>query len=186
MWYNVERIRQTLRVTRAMEAGVSDHVWSVAELVAMHPLEARRMMKRVKLPPEVAAIYLAVKALQKRYVKYGRKFTPDGHLVGSIGEVIAAEALGLTLHKTGRPGVDAYDANGGDVQIKMTSGKSIGLYDNCARLVVLRIVSPDEAEIVYDGPGAPVWECAGQRGKHGQRIVSLAKIQRFARPPDSN
>ena len=26
-------------------------------------------------------------------------FTPDGHLVGSIGEVVAAEASGLRLHR---------------------------------------------------------------------------------------
>lgn len=33
MWYNFGRIHQTLRVTPAMEAGVSDHVWTVAEIV---------------------------------------------------------------------------------------------------------------------------------------------------------
>jgi IS1 family transposase len=35
MWYNFGRIHQTLRVTPAMEAGVSDHVWSVEEIVAL-------------------------------------------------------------------------------------------------------------------------------------------------------
>jgi hypothetical protein len=39
--------------------------------------------------------------------------------VGSIGEVVAAEALGLTLYPMSRAGHDAYDAND-DVQIKMT------------------------------------------------------------------
>lgn len=33
MHYNFARIHQTLRVTPAMEAGVSDHVWSIAEIV---------------------------------------------------------------------------------------------------------------------------------------------------------
>ena len=33
MFYNFCRIHQTLRVTPAMEAGVSDHVWSVDEIV---------------------------------------------------------------------------------------------------------------------------------------------------------
>jgi IS1 family transposase len=33
MWYNFGRIHQTLRVTPAMEAGVTDHVWSVGEIV---------------------------------------------------------------------------------------------------------------------------------------------------------
>lgn len=35
MHYNFCRIHQTLRVTPAMEAGVSDHVWSLDELVGL-------------------------------------------------------------------------------------------------------------------------------------------------------
>lgn len=37
MYYNFCRVHQTLRVTPAMEAGISDHVWSVDELVALLP-----------------------------------------------------------------------------------------------------------------------------------------------------
>jgi hypothetical protein len=33
MHHNFARIHQTLRVTPAMEAGVSDHVWSVEEII---------------------------------------------------------------------------------------------------------------------------------------------------------
>jgi hypothetical protein len=32
-YYNFAKIHQTLRVTPAMEAGLSDHVWSLDELV---------------------------------------------------------------------------------------------------------------------------------------------------------
>lgn len=35
MYYNFGRVHQTLRVTPAMEAGVTNHVWSVAEIVAL-------------------------------------------------------------------------------------------------------------------------------------------------------
>jgi hypothetical protein len=35
MWYNFARIHQTLRVTPAMEAGVSDHVWSAEEIAGL-------------------------------------------------------------------------------------------------------------------------------------------------------
>lgn len=130
---------------------------------------------RLKLPAPVAAIYRAVEELSAAYP--GRKFTPDGHLVGSIGEVVAAEALGLTLHPSSYPGHDAYDAEGRDVQIKMTAGKSVALYATCDRLVVLRVVSPEEAEIVYDGPGAPVWDAAGAMQKNGQRLIRLTKLK---------
>src|SRR5271165_7604821 len=112
------------------------------------------MGKRIQLPEAVATIYRAVDELQEKYPL--RKFTPDGHLVGSIGEVVAAEALGLTLYPMSRAGHDAFDGDG-DVQIKMTGGKSVAMYAECIRLVVLRVVSPEEAEIVYDGAGAPAW-----------------------------
>jgi hypothetical protein len=35
MYYNFARIHQTLRVTPAMEAGVSDHVWEMGEIVGL-------------------------------------------------------------------------------------------------------------------------------------------------------
>lgn len=35
MYYNYGRIHQTLRVTPAMEAGISDHVWSLEEIAAL-------------------------------------------------------------------------------------------------------------------------------------------------------
>jgi hypothetical protein len=39
MYYNFGKIHQTLRVTPAMQAGVSDHVWSLEEIVGL--LESR-------------------------------------------------------------------------------------------------------------------------------------------------
>ena len=132
------------------------------------------MTTRIQLPGPVAAIYKAVDELQRLYP--GRKFTPDGHLVGSIGEVIAAKALGLTLHPPSYATHDAFDANG-DVQIKMTGGKTISMYAECDRLVVLKIVSPEEAEIVFDGSGKAAWAVAGKMAKNGQRVVSLAKLR---------
>jgi hypothetical protein len=56
----------------------------------------------------------------------------------------------------------------------------VAMYAECVRLVVLRIVCPEEAEIVYDGPGAPAWACAGKVAKNGQRVVSLTKLRALA------
>jgi hypothetical protein len=36
-YYNFCRVHQTLRVTPAMEAGLSNHVWSIEELIALLP-----------------------------------------------------------------------------------------------------------------------------------------------------
>lgn len=143
------------------------------------------MNRRVKLPSQVAAIYRAASELEKRYP--GRKFTPDGHMVGSIGEVVAAEALGLTLHPQSHACHDAEDRDGRQVQIKMTAGNSVSMYSECDRLVVLRVVDENEAEIVYDGSGAEAWSAAGKMAKNGQRSVGLSRLRTIAaKRPFSN
>lgn len=129
----------------------------------------------VPLPPEVADIYRAVERLEAQYP--GRKFTPDGHLVGSIGEVVAAEALGLELYGASFPGHDARDPEGRDVQIKLTGANSVSLYATCDRLIVMRIFDSEFAEIVYDGNGEPAWEAAGRMQKNGQRPIGLSKLR---------
>lgn len=37
IYYNFGRVHQTLRVTPAMAAGVSDHVWSMEEIAGLVP-----------------------------------------------------------------------------------------------------------------------------------------------------
>jgi IS1 family transposase len=42
MYYNFARIHQTLRVTSAMEAGVTDHVWELREIVELIRTDAKK------------------------------------------------------------------------------------------------------------------------------------------------
>jgi hypothetical protein len=35
LYYNFARVHQTLRITPAMQAGLSDHVWTLEEIVAL-------------------------------------------------------------------------------------------------------------------------------------------------------
>jgi IS1 family transposase len=42
MYYNFCRVHQTLRVTPAMEAGISDHVWELSEVVGLLASHAKR------------------------------------------------------------------------------------------------------------------------------------------------
>jgi hypothetical protein len=51
-YYNFCRVHSTLRVTPAMEAGISDHVWSIEELCGLLPVQesaARRVDKNLLL-----------------------------------------------------------------------------------------------------------------------------------------
>jgi len=54
------------------------------------------------------------------------------------------------------------------------------MYVVCDRLIVLRIASFEEAEVVYDGDGAPVWQAAGKMQKNGQRTIGLSKLYKIA------
>ena len=65
-------------------------------------------------------------------------------------------------------------------------GTSVALYATCVRLVVLKIISPHEAEVVYDGSGEPAWAAAGATGKNGQRVVSLSRLRKILAAQNSN
>ena len=45
MYYNFGRVHSSLRVTPAMEAGVSDHVWTIEEIVDLVPVERQVILK---------------------------------------------------------------------------------------------------------------------------------------------
>ena len=120
----------------------------------------------VDLPEAVADIYRAVAKLT---AQYRRPFTPDGHLIGSIGEVIAMEALGLKLCPPSTRGYDATCPKRGKVQIKIIGAKAkgIALRGPCDHLVVFKIIPPDKAQLVYDGSGRDLWEVLGQHDPTG-------------------
>lgn len=112
--------------------------------------------------------------------RYGRSVTPDGHLVGSLGEIYAASVLNLTLETQSNAGFDATTPDGQRVEIKTTSRSSISLSAEgtlAERLVVVRL-NPDngEAAIVFDGPADTAWQLAGPAQKNGQRRLSLRKL----------
>ena len=112
-----------------------------------------------------------------------RPFSPDGHLVGSFGEVVAAELLNLTLMPPSNDGYDAIDDQGRRVEIKATTRASIGLSASgtrAERLVVVVVDGDGETEVAYDGPRAPAWDAAGKPKKNGQRRISVSTLKKLA------
>ena len=106
-----------------------------------------------------------------------RKFTPDGHLVGSIGEVLAAHMFGLDLLPGSSPNHDAVAANGWRVQIKLTQGtRGVALRAQPDHLLVLRLTPERSVEIIYNGKGLSPWSQAGSIQKNGQRQISLKRL----------
>jgi hypothetical protein len=138
-------------------------------------------MTKIRLPAPVAKVCQAVSELE---AAYGRKFTIDGHLLGSIGEVVTKAALGIDLYGMSRKGHDGTCKTRGEVQIKITAKSSIALRHPCNHLIVLKMDQiGKEAEIVYDGPGAPIWALVAHKKMptNGQLRVSLAAIEEVRR-----
>lgn len=126
--------------------------------------------------PEIKRIFQACERLTKLT---GRPFSPDGHLVGSFGELVASRLLDLTLAPPSTDGYDAIDQQGRRVEIKTTTRSAIALSASgtkAERLVVVAIGASGKPSIVYDGPSSPAWEAAGRPQKNGQRRIALSTL----------
>src|SRR5688500_5485125 len=108
------------------------------------------------VPGIVQRLYELVGELEAHFP--GRKFTPDGHLVGSLGEVPAAYYYGLELLTASTECHDATSRDGKRlVQVKATQGTRVGIRAEPVHLLVLLLARDGTVEEVYNGPGAPAW-----------------------------
>ena len=130
-----------------------------------------------QVPELVRKLYALVKEFEALYP--GRKFTPDGHLVGSIGEVVAAHRYRLSLHRTSQETHDAIAQDGRHVQIKATQAKAVALRAEPEHLIVLHLGRDGKAAEVFNGPGAIVWSSCGPMQKNGQRSISLSSLRKL-------
>ena len=135
------------------------------------------MEKINKIPTLIKELYSIVHKLETLFP--GRKFTPDGHLVGSIGEVLAASRYGLELLTASSEIHDAKTPDGKFVQIKATQVKSVALRSKPEHLLVLKILPDGISEEIYNGPGKLAWEHCGKMQKNGQRSITLFKLKKL-------
>lgn len=136
-------------------------------------LEMERMRE---VGDRLQQIYSHVQRLEELFP--GRSFTPDGHMVGSIGEAWARWMYGLTLLPSSAECHDATCSDGRFVQIKATQGNSsVAMYGESKHLVVLQITPTGLPIEVYNGPGATPWNEAGKVQKNGQRSIRLSRLR---------
>lgn len=114
------------------------------------------MDKMRELTAIINELYALTARLEKMYP--GRHFTPDGHLVGSIGEVFAAERYGISLFTAGCETHDGKAPDGRLVQIKATQRRSVGISEKPDYLLVFSIDDEGRLSEVYNGSGLPVWQ----------------------------
>ena len=136
-------------------------------------------------------LFQIVEQLETEYAEYNRKFTIDGHLIGSIGEVIVKEAFDLDLEKSSTPVIDAKTKDGKTVQIKTTTTNRVAfsVHKDTNEIphyvIVIRIEKEGEKsgnpELIYNGLGEVVFEELRKRSpqKNGQIQISLSTLRKL-------
>ncbi len=102
----------------------------------------------------------------------GRHFTLDGHLVGSIGEVMAAYYYGIELYKASAEKHDGV-VDDREVQIKITQQDNIVINEEPDYLLVLYLTKRGDVYEVYNGRGKEPWNTASKRDSHNNRHMRV-------------
>jgi hypothetical protein len=112
-----------------------------------------------------------------------RPFTPDGHLVGSMGEVFAAAAYDLKLEPPATKACDAKTRDGKRVEIKATFGKKVAFRRHDAdcephHCLVLQLKKEGGFTEIYNGPMRPILNKLSVRNlpSNGQLQISLVQL----------
>lgn len=138
-------------------------------------------MDHARFKKAISELYAVVRILEDMFP--GRSFTPDGHLVGSIGECLVADAYGLKLMPMSNKGYDAVDTRGKKVEIKATQSNSVAFRSKPDHCIVIQIRKDGSFEEKYNGPGSNIWnEFAGKplpsNGQYQISLTNLSKIQK--------
>jgi hypothetical protein len=136
-------------------------------------------MDNQKFKRIVRDLYALVVDLESMFP--GRPFTPDGHMVGSLGECLVANAYGVTLMPPSNKGYDAITKDGEKVEIKATQGKSVAFRSCPEKAIVIRIMKDGTFEECFNGPGGLIWQQFEGRtiSSNGQFQISLSKVKRL-------
>ncbi|MDP3478349.1 MAG: hypothetical protein Q8R88_01165 [Desulfoprunum sp.] len=134
-------------------------------------------MKHIEeIPLKIREIYQIVSELESMF---GRHFTPDGHMVGSIGEVLAAYHYDLDLYKESTEKHDAKSNTGIEVQIKATQSNKVAIRSEPEHLIVLEINKDGSNSEIYNGPGTLAWENVGKKQSNGQCYIGVSKLRKL-------
>lgn len=130
-----------------------------------------------RVPDLIQKLYEVTDALDEEFKEEKRKFTPDGHLVGSLGEILAAYAFDLELSRSSTKGHDAATGDGKKVEIKLTGGTKSGALRSKPHFLIVLQLDDSGVKVVYNGPGAKPWENCAKEQRNGQFTVSLSKLR---------
>ena len=135
------------------------------------------MIDHDKFQELIKQLYATVSELEAIFP--GRHFKPDGHMVGSIGECLVADAYDLELMTASNKGYDAVAKDGTQVEIKATQSKSVAFRSEPEHAIIIKILPDGTFEEAYNGPGHVIWQQF--EGKtlpsNGQYKIPLSKLK---------
>ena len=141
-------------------------------------------MEKIEFNIAVKKVFDACRNLSKLSDSV-RNFTPDGRMVGDIGEVIAKIFYGVRLHRDGHHNWDG-TYNGRNVQIKATGGNGTYLKEppkegfSDGLLMAFKIDREcGEYEAVYNGDIQRVWDVLNNLkiNRAGEKMISLNRLR---------
>ncbi len=136
-----------------------------------------------QLPALVSDLMKTTGRLNKLFP--GKPFTPDGHLVGSIGEVVAEYIYDLVLEPCSTPQIDAKTTDGRTVQVKLTgrSGQAYGFRwplqagEACPQVLIALKLNEHGFEEIYNGHfPLELLESKGSQ-RNGQVRLSISTLR---------
>lgn len=104
--------------------------------------------------------------------------TPDGHLLGAIGQIAAKIAYGLEFGSE----MNEHNCTWSDgtrrinVQVRSTGRGNIALREEPEHLIALSIFENGAIRLLYNGPGKHVWKRI-QHQKNSQKYASAKILQ---------
>lgn len=143
-------------------------------------------MDRARFNSLIHQLYQTVHELEAMFP--GRHFTPDGHMVGSIGECLVAAFYDLELMPASNQGFDAKTADGKKVEIKATQANSVAFRSCPEHSIVIKIFPDGSFEECYNGPGDIIWQQfeGKKRPSNGQYQITLTKVKKLNAQVDSD
>ena len=134
-----------------------------------------------KFKDKIAAIYSISTELGKEFGI--DTCTPDGHLLGAIGQIAAKIAFNLEFGSNNIEHNASVIKEGTrvNVQVRATGRGTIALREEPEYLIALNISSNGNIGLLYNGPGGHVWRLAKNQ-KNKQKYVShnqLAEAQKL-------
>ena len=113
-------------------------------------------MDHQKFQKNVRNLYAIVEELETMFP--GRPFTPDGHMVGSLGECLVADAYDLELMPPSNEGFDAITIEGKKVEIKATQAERVAFRSCPEHTIIIQIEKSGQFNECFNGPGELIWK----------------------------